>query len=249
MLQARQSVTPTLYLHLYMHAAATPVPPANSLNLGMPKHKGTEESPLAACCDVVSADAAFMLDNSGMTCTDIRIHSTHRQTADIQTGTLRLQLSSESLISHSTWQPSLSEAASTFSTKLCLKRDFWLTNEVIAELSLHLERSVACLQEIQQQLQELHQTTEDSSELQEEVQRLQQRNQDLDRYACLPAGSLLHIWQTCKQLKVLWLCFEALKYTLYPLIWGVESLWLRQSSRLGLHCSSSHLQHQQMRAA
>ncbi len=53
---------------------------------------------------------------------------------------------------------------------------------------LFLEHSVACLQEIQQQLQELQQTTEDSSELQEEVQRLQQQNQDLDRYTCLPVG-------------------------------------------------------------
>ena len=112
--------------------------------------------------------------------------------------------------------------------------------------ALLLEHSAAYFQEIQQQLQELHQTTEDSSELQED---LQQRNQDLDRYACLPAESLLHIWQTCKQLKSVMTVFEALKYTLYPLIWGVESLWLRQSSRLGLHCSSSHLQHQQMRAA
>ncbi len=131
-----------------------------------------------------------------------------------------------------------------------VEKRFLVISKVIAMSSaLFLEHSAAYFQEIQQQLQELHQTTEDSSELQEEVQRLQQRNQDLDRYACLPAGSLLHIWQTCKQLKVLWLCFEALKYTLYPLIWGVESLWLRQSSRLGLHCSSSHLQHQQMRAA
>ena len=43
-------------------------------------------------------------------------------------------------------------------------------------------------QEIQQQLQELQQATEDSSDLQEEVQRLQQQNQDLDRYPCLPVG-------------------------------------------------------------
>ena len=61
-------------------------------------------------------------------------------------------------------------------------------NEVIAEFYLYLERSVALLQEIQQQVQELQQTTEDSSELQEEVQRLQQQNQVLDRYICSTFG-------------------------------------------------------------